>query len=280
MVGLVILFVHLYTYLRVRQDRRVQNVQLLLLTATRKGYVVDVIESILRSAKMQVEEVCVAREPGRPEYEVVDLFDVGVAEKPEGWTRANMPMRACLAAEAMTRYLWNRRKSAQILFILPGEKEVYEVRNALSIWDFRFDWEPYVCLGETSREELGAILERLRRQQFQRSWPSVFFLTTAGVSEDGWTVHVNGVVDSGLQVNVDDLGFLHVGPEDEVSATQRRGRAGRVADGLFCRLMEASATRSTKRMPYPEQQQVCLASASLRVPWPPPGGKGAHATLR
>ena len=127
-----------------------------------------------------------------------------------------------------------------------------------------------MILGETPREEFGAILDRLQRQQFKHGCPAVFLLTTAGVSEDGWTVYVNGVVDAGLQVNVDDLGFLHVSLEDEVSATQRRGRAGRVVDTLFCRLTEACTEQSIKQMPYPDQQQVCLASASLGVPWLPP----------
>ena len=104
MMGLVIFFVHYYTHLRVQKDRRVQNVQLLLLTATRKGYVVDVIENILGSAGMRVKEVCVAREPGRPKYKAMDLFDAGVAEKPEEWTGACMPVKACLAAEAMRKY--------------------------------------------------------------------------------------------------------------------------------------------------------------------------------
>ena len=95
------------------------------------------------------------------------------------------------------------------------------------------------------------------------------------------TLWVNAVVDSGKQMIVDDLGFLHLASESNVSAIQRRRRAGRVADGLYCRLYEESAAPSSNCLPYPEQQQVCLASLSLGVPWPLAGmEKLTHAYVK
>ena len=160
-MGLIIFFVHYYIFLRVRKDRRVQNVKLLLLTATKEGPVVDAIERAFASAGVRSEELCVARAPGRPEYQVRDLFDIDVATKPDGWKAASLPERACMAAAAMQEYLWSRWESAQILFILPGEREVCDVRNALSTRDFGFDWEPYTLLGETPDHEIRDVLERL-----------------------------------------------------------------------------------------------------------------------
>ena len=114
----MIFFVHYYIFLRERDDRRVQNVKLLLLTATKEGPVVDAIERLLKSAEVRSEEFCVPRGPGRPKHKVLGLFDEGVAKKPEGWTQASLPERACMAAAAMAEYLWSKwpRESAQMLF--------------------------------------------------------------------------------------------------------------------------------------------------------------------
>ncbi len=92
-------------------------------------------------------------------------------------------------------------------------------------------------------------------------------LSTAGIAEDGWTIYINGLVDSGLMVNLDEHGFLHVVPASIVSKTQRRGRIGRVADGVCCCLTEDSSEEAAS-LPY-LGLQVCLAAASLDVPWPP-----------
>ena len=91
------------------------------------------------------------RGPGRPKHKVLGLFDEGVAKKPKEWKQASLPERACMAAAAMAEYLWSKwpRESAQILFILPGEKEIYDVRIALNTWYFGFEWEHY-CDSESS----------------------------------------------------------------------------------------------------------------------------------
>ena len=199
----MILFVHYYIFLRQRGDPRVRNVKLLLLTATKEGPVVEAIQRLLTSAEVQSEDFWVPREPGRPNHKVLNLFDEGVATKPVQWKKACLAERACMAAEAMARYLWNKQpsQSAQILFILPGEKEIYDVRSALKMWHFDREWNHYCLLGETPREEIRAVLDRLENQHFNYNWSSVFVLVTAGIFEDGWTLYVNGVVDFGKQMH-------------------------------------------------------------------------------
>ena len=137
---------------------------------------VDAIERLLEWAKVRSHEFCVPRGPGRPKHKVLGLFDEGVAKKPKEWKQASLPERACMAAAAMAEYLWNKwpRQSAQLLFILPGEKEIYDVRNALNTWYFGFEWEHYCLFGETPSEEIRALLERLRDQRFNPKWRFVF----------------------------------------------------------------------------------------------------------
>ena len=93
-------------------------------------------------------------------------------------------------------------------------------------------------------------------------------LSTAGISEDGWTIYINGLVDSGLVINLDEHGFLHVALASAVSKTQRHGRIGRLVDGIYCCLPEKTSEES-ESLPYSEGLQVYLAAASLGLPWPP-----------
>ena len=175
----MIFFVHYYIVLCQREDRRVRNVKLLLLTATKEGPVVDAIESLLIRADVRIEEFCVVRGPGRPKQKVLNLFDEDVATRPAEWRQATMPERACMAALLMAEYLWRKwpRESAKILFILPGEKEIYDVLNALWTFSLGFEWDHYCLFGETPGEEIRALLERLREQRFP---PRVAFRFRSG----------------------------------------------------------------------------------------------------
>ena len=109
---------------------------------------------------------------------------------------------------------------------------------------------------------------RLSKKKFQPDSPHIFILSTAGIAEDGWTIYINGVVDSGLMVSIDSLGFLRVVPATEISKTQRKGRAGRVADSLWCCLTE-KVSEDDAHLTYIESMQVSLDARSLGLPWPP-----------
>ena len=183
----MIFFVHYYIFLRQREDRRVRNVKLLLLTATKEGPVVDAIESLLIRAEVRIEEFCVVRGPGRPKHKVLNLFAEGVVTKPAEWGQATMPERACMAARLMAEYLWRKRprESAKILFILPGEKEIYDVLNALWTCSLGFEWDHYCLFGETPGEQIRALLDRLEEECFNPKSRPVFVLASGGMSTDG-----------------------------------------------------------------------------------------------
>ena len=126
---------------------------------------------------------------------------------------------------------------------------------------------------ETCSAEEHELRRRLKKQHFSAKGPAMFVISTAGIAEDGWTIYVNGVVDLGLMITVDDLGFLHVVPASTISKTQRRGRVGRVANGVYCCLTE-EVSECDERLSYAEDMQVTLAAASLGVPWPPAAMQG------
>ena len=84
----------------------------------------------------------------------------------------------------------------------------------------------FLRINDSSCEEED-VRSRLKDRSFSHERKSVFVLSTAGIAEDGWAIYINGLVDSGLVVNLHEDGFLNVVPASGVSKTQRRGRMGR-----------------------------------------------------
>ena len=106
-------------------------------------------------------------------------------------------------------------------------------------------------MDETSPADENAMRMRFKEQKFDANQRHIFVLSTAGLFEDGETIFINGVVDSGLMVDVDEMGFLHIVSATKVSKNQRRGRAGRVTDSLYCCLTE-SVSECDVRLTYSE----------------------------
>ncbi len=157
----------------------------------------------------------------------------------------SMPVKLRIAAEAMSAYLWRLGQCSQIRFILPRLKEIEDSRMALTTWSgFKFDYDVQVINDEFSTAEAIDMRCRVKSQSFNPDSRSLFALSTPGIAEDGWAIYINGLVDSGLVVNLDEHGFLHVVPASAVSKTQRRGRTGRIADGVYCCLTESSSEES------------------------------------
>ena len=135
----------------------------------------------------------------------VDLWDHDVVEKCPHWDKLPLPQKACSAANEMAKYWWNKGKSAQILFILPGRSEIEAVRIALMLWGFQFRWELYMLVDETPPAKKKDVRLRFKNQDFAPDANAVFVLSTVRYAEDGRTFCINGIVDSGLMVNVDSV---------------------------------------------------------------------------
>ena len=117
-----------------------------------------------------------------------------------------------MAARAMVHYHRAKGKSAQ----MPGETEIHDVRNALRTHGIPDPVEIFLCFGDAGGRRSARACGPKHHE--------CFVLATAGMAEDGWTIFVNGIVDSGKEIFLDKLGFLHCQTEDKVSWTQRRGR--------------------------------------------------------
>ena len=105
------------------------------------------------------------------------------------------------------------------------------------MWHFNREWNHYCLLGETPREEIRAVLDRLENQHFNYNWSSVFVLVTAGIFEDGWTLYVNGVVDFGTQMHGEASASLGVPwpPDAMKTLTERYVETDLISMGLMQR---------------------------------------------
>ena len=124
-----------------------------------------------------------------------------------------------MVAELTVLHFWDLWKSAQILFVVPGEKEAEDQRLALDTWAFRLQlrYEIIVILHDAEPEMERKMRKRLEQQNFHRSGPALFVICTGGIGEAGWTIYVNGVIDSGLAMKVNELSFLEPAPSSQAS---------------------------------------------------------------
>ena len=96
----------------------------------------------------------------------------------------------------------------------------------------------------------------------------IFVFCTTGTREDGWTIYVNVLIDSGLCVRVDHRSFLHIVPAMDRQLKQSAGRIARVHDGIVCVLTAGDPDSSREELTFGDQLQAYLGATSLGIPWP------------
>ena len=274
MQGLVLLLLHLYVHLRKHNDERVKGVKLLLITATKQGRSVEAMEEMLCAEHIQAK--CITVTPScdnkayvkRP-YHLEYLWNV--AKMLGEWDDATIPERACLAAESAARYLLQRKcETIQARFLLPGEAEIRDVVTAMAAHRHRFKKESkvYFLDANVSPDSQRRCLQELKEQNFRLGGVPIFVFCTTGIREDGWTIYVNVLIDSGLRVRVDHRSFLHIVPAMDRQLKQSAGRIARVHDGIVCVLTAGDPDSSREELTFGDQLQAYLGAASLGIPWP------------
>ena len=93
------------------------------------------------------------------------------------------------------------------------------MRHALVSGGFPFEWQLFVLTDESPPADEHELRRRLKKQHFSAKGPAMFVISTAGIAEDGWTIYVNGVLDLGLMITVDDQV-----PPAQVDATWKHKR--------------------------------------------------------
>ncbi|MCL7713370.1 ATP-dependent RNA helicase HrpA [Stenotrophomonas mori] len=148
-----------------------------------------------------------------------------------------------------------------VLVFLPGEREIRDAHQALERRKYR----------ETEVLPLYARLSAKDQDRVFNPGPKRRLVLTTNVAETSLTVpRIRYVVDPGLArvkrySPRQKLDRLHIEPVSQASANQRKGRCGRIAEGVCYRLYAEADFQARPAFTDPEIRRSSLAGVILRM---------------
>ncbi len=148
-----------------------------------------------------------------------------------------------------------------VLLFLPGEREIRDAHQALERRKYR----------ETEVTPLYARLSAREQDKVFNPGPKRRLVLATNVAETSLTVpRIKYVVDPGYArvkrySPRQKLDRLHIEPVSQASANQRKGRCGRISDGICYRLYAESDFQSRPEFTDPEIRRSSLAGVILRM---------------
>ena len=117
----------------------------------------------------------------------------------------------------------------------------------------------------TAQHERRMIRRELKEEIFKRNGIDILVVAT-DVLGKSITLPINGLVDTGLSIFPDSNGFLTVDASSKADQIQRKGRAGRVTETLYRKLVPASMSDEAEMVYVMEKQiAVSLVAATVRL---------------
>ncbi|MCK7593890.1 ATP-dependent RNA helicase HrpA [Pseudomarimonas salicorniae] len=148
-----------------------------------------------------------------------------------------------------------------ILIFLPGEREIHELHRALEQRKYR----------ETEVAPLYARLSARDQDRVFRPGPKRRIVLATNVAETSLTVpRIRYVIDPGTArvkrySPRQKLDRLHIEPISRAAADQRKGRCGRISEGICYRLYDESDYQARPAFTDPEIRRAALAGVILRM---------------
>jgi ATP-dependent helicase HrpA len=148
-----------------------------------------------------------------------------------------------------------------VLMFLPGEREIRDVHQALERRKYR----------ETEVLPLYARLSAKDQDRVFNPGPKRRLVLATNVAETSLTVpRIRYVIDPGYArvkrySPRQKLDRLHIEPVSQASANQRKGRCGRIAEGICYRLYSEADFQSRSEFTDPEIRRSSLAGVILRM---------------
>ncbi|MBD9536337.1 ATP-dependent RNA helicase HrpA [Stenotrophomonas sp. STM01] len=148
-----------------------------------------------------------------------------------------------------------------VLVFLPGEREIRDAHQALERRKYR----------ETEVLPLYARLSAKDQDRVFNPGPKRRIVLTTNVAETSLTVpRIRYVIDPGLArvkrySPRQKLDRLHIEPVSQASANQRKGRCGRISEGICYRLYSEADFQSRAEFTDPEIRRSSLAGVILRM---------------
>ncbi|MEO7597595.1 MAG: ATP-dependent RNA helicase HrpA, partial [Opitutus sp.] len=193
-------------------------------------------------------------------YSPLDELGSDAAEGDERESRAEALHYIDGAAEATERIV-RESSSGDVLVFLPSERDIREVRDLLEGRRLR-DTELVPLFGRLSNAEQQRVFATSQRRKI---------ILATNIAETSLTIPgIRFVVDTGL-ARISRYSpqartrRLPIEPVSQSSADQRKGRSGRVADGVCIRLYSEKDYLERPRFTQPEIQRANLADVILRM---------------
>ncbi len=193
-------------------------------------------------------------------YAPLDQFGSDAAEGDEPESRAEALHYVDGAVEAVNRILSDRETSGDILVFMPAERDIREACELLEGRHLQAEVIP--LFGRLSQAEQQRIFATSQRRKI---------IVATNIAETSLTLPgIRFVVDTGLArvsryVPAARTRRLPIEPVAQSSCDQRKGRAGRVAEGVCIRLYSEQDYNERLRFAQPEIQRANLADVILRM---------------
>ncbi|MEZ5500786.1 MAG: ATP-dependent helicase HrpB [Steroidobacteraceae bacterium] len=156
-----------------------------------------------------------------------------------------------------------RETAGDVLVFLPGGGEIRALQNALGDAPFAAEALVLPLYGELDTEAQDRVLER--------SGTARRIILATNIAQTSLTIPgIGAVVDCGLVRRMifdpaSGMGRLHTERISQAAATQRAGRAGRVADGVCYRMWSAGAQQTLAAQTAPEIAVADLTPLALEL---------------
>ncbi|MFG6668075.1 ATP-dependent RNA helicase HrpA [Halomonas sp. HNIBRBA4712] len=231
------------------------------------------LKVIITSATIDVERFAAHFSDGATPAPVVEVsgraFDVDVLYRPlvrndddeEDRTLQEGILQAVAEIETLERQRGWLHGPRDVLIFLPGEREIRETADTLRRADFK-GTEVLPLYARLSNEEQNRVFAPHRGRRI---------VLATNVAETSLTVPgIRYVIDPGL-VRISRYSYrakiqrLPIEPISQASANQRKGRCGRVAEGVCIRLYDEEDFLARPAFTDPEIQRTNLASVILSM---------------
>ena len=159
---------------------------------------------------------------------------------PENFEKVPWQTQTCYCINATISWTRSRFASAAILVLVPGEQEMQKV---ITSWISEsagrdVDYKIFRVSSVTSKAERTRVRNHFVAQACGPGRPHSIVVATK-VFESSITLHINGLINTGMAMGIDCNGHLKPCLCSAAQAIQREGRAGRVFDSLFKSLTPA-----------------------------------------
>ena len=264
------LFLLSYHLCKIKQGKRIT---LYLITATPKTPIFYAIQQAITQNHLadSMLEVSVPPRPGTKDRGK-SSSEIPYTLLPKNFSILGWQQQTCACIEAIIGWATSKNMSAAILVLVPGEKEIQQVVTTwLSVAEHKqISHDIFRVSSQTSKSERTRIRQHLFAQNCEpRKNHSIAVATK--IFESSITLYINGVIDTGMAMGVDDNGHLELFLCSASQATQRQGRAGRVFESLFKSLQPPGLDAMEEcayELPKHEAIPLVLSAVSLRMSFP------------